>query len=288
MTDISVLTPSFGYGRFIRDNILSVQRQDGVSVQHIVQDAESSDETLDVLREFGDAIDWASEPDEGQSDALNRALARATGRWIAWLNADEFYLPGALRTLIGWGEDKKADVVYADNVFVDGHGRMLRLLPQHRFSPNVLRLYGCFIASSSIVIRRSALGDSPWDPSLKMMMDWELYLSLMSRGANFVDLVYPVGAFRRHDDRVTARPSSDFADEYARVFARYGISKGSRRWGRWLHGGYKLISGSYTRQLRARSIHGHDLRWFVDGEGFKNSVQLFATCYGQRTTGGPG
>ncbi len=244
MTDVSVLTPSYGYGRFIGDNILSVQRQEGVSIQHIVQDAGSSDQTLDVLRQFGDAVDWVSEPDEGQSDALNRALSRAKGRWIAWLNADEFYLPSALRTLVQAGNDKGADVVYADNVFVDTSGRMLRLLPQHRFSRAVLRLYGCFIASSSVLIRRAALGEDPWDRTLTMMMDWEVYLRLVSKGAKFVDIAYPAGAFRRHEERVTARPQSDFAEEYARVFARYGISVSSRRWGRWLHGGYKLMSGS--------------------------------------------
>lgn len=285
MIDVSVLTPSFGYGRFIRDNLLSVQGQEGVSVQHIVQDAGSTDETSDVLRGFGDAVEWVSEPDEGQSDALNRAVAKAEGRWVGWLNADEFYLPGALKALVERGDETGADVVFGDNVLVDGDGRLLQLLPQHRFSLLVLRLYGCYIASSSLLIRRAALPQEPWDRSLRMMMDWELYLRLDSIGARFVDLTYPTGAFRKHAERVTAAPSSDFAQEYARVFDRYGISPRTRRWGKWMHGAYKLASGSYRRQSRTRSFRGHDLRWFADGRGSETFARLMSTTYGSPTSG---
>ena len=92
---------------------------------------------------------WRSEPDEGQSDALNRALARARGRWIAWLNADEFYLPDGLAALGREGDRTGADVVYGDTLFVDGDGRLTRLLPQHRFIAVVLRSYGLFISTVS-------------------------------------------------------------------------------------------------------------------------------------------
>src|SRR4249919_3843647 len=111
MIDVSVLTPSYGYGRFIADSIESVIRQDGMRIEHIVQDGGSEDETLNVLRSYGDHVTWTSEPDKGQSDALNKALAMATGRWVAWLNADEYYLPGGLASLIQEGERSGTDVV---------------------------------------------------------------------------------------------------------------------------------------------------------------------------------
>ena len=94
-------------------------------------------------------MDWASEPDEGQSDALNRGISRARGRWIAWLNADEFYLPDGLAALVREGDRTGADVIYGDTLFSDGDGRLTRLLPQHRFSPFVLRSYGCYISTVS-------------------------------------------------------------------------------------------------------------------------------------------
>jgi hypothetical protein len=142
--DVSVLTPSYEYGRFIADGIESVIQQQGLRLQHIIQDAGSGDETSEILRSFGDRVEWTSETDLGQSDGLNRALAKAGGDWIAWLNADEYYLPDGLRVLVEEGERSGADVVYGDCVTVDREGRVIGLRPQHPFSRLILRMYGPF------------------------------------------------------------------------------------------------------------------------------------------------
>ena len=284
MTDVSVLTPSYGYGRFIADAIESVLFQEGVSVQHIVQDGLSRDETVDVLSRFEGRIMWASEPDRGQSDALNKALAKASGRWIAWLNADEFYLPGSLAMLVEHGERMAADIVYGDCVFVDADGNVQRLLPQHRFNARILREYGCFVPSNAVLIRRSILGDAPWDPTLRRIMDWDLFMNLMARGARFVHLFYPVGAFRVHDDRITAKPPPD-GEEHSEVASRYGLPRDVRgRWrasqrGRWLHRAYKVIDGAYVRQVGARSLRGRSIRWFAIAEARETWVSLIRRCY---------
>lgn len=280
---MTVLTPSLAYGRFIEDNILSVLGQEGVSTQHVIHDGGSTDQTLTVLRRYDHAIEWTSEPDRGQSDALNKALGKASSRWIAWLNADEFYLPGGLAELVRRGDATSADVVYGDNVFVDERGCVARLLPQHPFSALILRLYGCYIPSSSTIFRRSFLPAEPWDTSIRMMMDWDLYLRLSSQGARFQKVNYPVGAFRRHQSQVTAR-ASDFGDEYARLFARHDISPSSRRWGPWLHQAYKLTTGAYVRQLRARRFRGLELLWPSDDSGRETFEALLRTCYRRAAT----
>ena len=284
MSDISVLTPSYQYGRFIADGIESVIQQRGLRLQHIVQDAGSDDETLDVLRSFNDRVEWSSEHDLGQSDGLNKALTKATGDWVAWLNADEYYLPDGLRVLIEEGERHQADVVYGDCVTVDAEGRILRLRPQHPFSPRILRLYGPFIASVSMVVRRSMLDAAPWDPSLRIVMDWDLYLELASKGASFEYIAYPVGAFRQHPDQASGQQGRR---ESIGVRERHRIPSGRwlRRAGRGFHGVRKLMSGAYGRQLRARPLRGRDLRWF-DGEDGANSFQaLLERCYGLPPTG---
>lgn len=263
MCDVSVLTPSYGYGRFIRDAILSVLQQQGTKTEHIIQDAESQDATVAVLEEFGTRLKWCSEPDAGQSDALNKALALARGRWVGWLNADEFYLPGALERLVEEGDRTGADVVYGDAVFVDGNGRLLRTVPQHSFSPAVLRRYGVFIPSNSTIFRRSKLQETSWDVELKLVMDWDLYLKLLDAGAVFRHLCRPVGGFRVHANRVSAGSRREFSNDYAIVRQRHQVT--ASRWrlaGRLLHATNKLISGAYARQLRARELAGIDLRWF--------------------------
>jgi len=279
--DVSVLTPSYGYGRFIADSIESVIRQEGLHVEHIVQDGGSKDETLDVLRSFDDQVVWISEPDQGQSDALNRALTMATGRWVAWLNADEFYLPGGLASLIHEAERSDADVVYGDAIEVDRDGKMLELRPAHPFVPLILRSYGPFPNTASVVMRRESLGVDPWDPTLKVVMDWDLYLGLQQKRATFRYLPYPVGAYRHHEDQMSAGPGRG---QVAEVRERYQIPSGQvyRKAGLTIHRIYKLVARSYLRQLRARSLRGADLRWFEDGLGIEHFQALLERCYGSR------
>ena len=282
--DVSVLTPSLNYGRFIEDALQSALHQQGLSVQPIVQDGGSSDDTLEVLSRFDANVDWSSEPDRGQSDALNKALSRATGRWVSWLNADEFYLPGSLAHLVQLGEESGADVVYGDCVFVDEAGRLLRLLAQHRFSPRVLREYGCYISTNSAVFRRSVLGHDPWDEGLRKMMDWDLFMNLLLNGATVLYVPYPVGAFRMHPAQVTAS-SRDWSSEYAVMISRYGLAtdiahlKRLHKSVRWLHLIQKLFAGSYRRQSRARTLRGKDIRWFRSSLGYANSTELLERCY---------
>jgi hypothetical protein len=126
---------------------------------------------------------------------LNKALAKATGRWVAWLNADEYYLPGGLANLLHEAERSGADVIYGDAIDVDHEGKMLRLRAQHPFSPLILRWYGTF-PSVSFIVRREVLEHHPWDPGLRVVMDWDLFLGLLDKGAAFRLAI--LGAYRRH------------------------------------------------------------------------------------------
>jgi len=283
-----VVTPSYGYAHYLRDAIESVAEQRGVTVEHVIQDGASTDGTVELLRELDDLVDWTSEPDEGQSDALNRGISRASGRWIAWLNADEFYLPDGLAALVREGDRTGADVIYGDTLFSDGDGRLTRLLPQHRFSPFVLRSYGCFISTVSSIVRTSALGNDPIDATMRRMMDWDLYLRLLGEGAAFRYVEAPVGVFRAHDTRVTATErrgffqrlnrGDGFGREYDMVRRRYGAMR-ARRVGHLAHGAAKVLSGAYHRQLRGRSVTGKSLRWFASDVDAREYSELYQHCY---------
>ncbi len=96
---ISVVTPSYNQASFISDTIESVRNQSVSGVEHIVVDGGSKDGTLEILKRCPD-ITWISEPDRGQSDALNKGVARARGEWIVWINSDDCLLPQALEKFI--------------------------------------------------------------------------------------------------------------------------------------------------------------------------------------------
>jgi glycosyltransferase involved in cell wall biosynthesis len=96
---ISIVTPSYNQGNYIKKAIQSVLAQDYPHVEHIILDNCSTDQTLDVLKRY-DHLTWRSEPDNGQSDALNRGFKMARGDIVGWLNADDQYLPGCFQSVI--------------------------------------------------------------------------------------------------------------------------------------------------------------------------------------------
>ena len=282
---IAVLTPCLNFRRYLSDALDSVAAQHP-AVEHIVQDGGSTDGTQDLL-EHSPGIDWRSEPDDGQSDALNRAIQRTTGEWIGWLNADEFYFPGALQALHSVATETGADLVFGDMAEVDEQGRLLRLRPQHPYDAFAMRAFGPHIASCAMIVRRSALPEQPWDPRLRVTMDWDLYLSLSDRDASFAYVPLPVGAFRRHDAQVTAR-SDAWKRDAAVLKDTHGVDRAPLRAlaGLAVHRTRKLTSGAYRRQWRARGLRGTDLKWFAGPEGEAGIGALLNRCYpGRRQDG---
>lgn len=261
MIRVSVLTPSYQYGRFLGDAMLSVAAQTGTTVEHVVQDAESTDETLTLLENAGPHVSWRREPDQGQSDGLNRALRRAKGEWIAWLNADEFYLPGALAALCAAAESAGADAAYADVLRVDAEGRLLRLLAQHPFDERVLRGCGIYIASPTLIVRRTVLGTDPWDVSLRRIMDYDLVLRLATAGTAFAYIPRAVAAYRVHSAQETLQSPDILARELTTVRERYGLPD----WGaaaRWRRRLLKLKGGAQFRELAWSRRRGSSMLWF--------------------------
>ena len=275
---ISVLTACLNAADHIGDAISSTARQD-VDLEHVVQDGGSTDGTVQVL-ESAPTVDWRSEPDRGQSDALNKAFARSSGDWIAWLNADEFYLPGGLRAMEASAESSGADVVYGTIAHVDGAGRFTGFGSQHRYSRFALSRVAPYIASCALLIRRDRLPAAPWDVDLRMTMDWDLYLTLAEGGATFRHVPYPVAAFRSHPGQVTADPGAAWA-EAPTMLRKHSIAHSSiSKWvGRVWDEALWVSGGRLRRRAPARTMRGADLRWFRDDVGDGPVRELMARCY---------
>lgn len=94
---ITIVTPSFGQGKFIEETIRSVLLQGYPNLQYLVIDGGSTDQTRSVLERYSPFLDfWVMEPDRGQSHAINKGLERADGEIFGWLNSDDVYAPGTL------------------------------------------------------------------------------------------------------------------------------------------------------------------------------------------------
>ena len=95
---LTVVTPSFDQGPFIERTIRSVLDQGYPNLEYVIVDGGSTDETLDVIRRYEEQLAWwVSEPDAGQTEAINKGIDRTSGEIVAYLNSDDYYLPGAMQ-----------------------------------------------------------------------------------------------------------------------------------------------------------------------------------------------
>src|SRR5690349_2661306 len=98
---VSILTPSYNQAKWLADNLRSVAAQDYPYIEHVVMDGGSTDGSVDILRHADSRVRWFSEADDGQSHALNKALAESHGDIIGWLNSDDAYFsPDAVSTVV--------------------------------------------------------------------------------------------------------------------------------------------------------------------------------------------
>jgi glycosyltransferase involved in cell wall biosynthesis len=122
---LSIITPSLNQGQFIERTIRSVLDQGYENLEYLIVDGGSTDSTVETILRYEDRIAWwVTEPDAGQTDALNKGLARATGEVIAYINSDDYYLPGAFETAVGILQESGASWMAGAARFVDEDDRL--------------------------------------------------------------------------------------------------------------------------------------------------------------------
>jgi glycosyltransferase involved in cell wall biosynthesis len=198
---ISVVTPSFNAAATIEETLRSVREQDYPHLEHVVVDGGSTDGTVAIL-ERADDVRFVSEPDRGLSHAMNKGVAMATGDIVGWLNADDTYLPGAVRA-IGEAFAARPEAEWATGrcLIVDGAGREIRKGATayknfflRRYSHS-LYLTQNFISAPATFVRREAYQRHPFREDYAMSMDYDVFLQLAQAGDPIV-LDRDVACFR--------------------------------------------------------------------------------------------
>jgi glycosyltransferase involved in cell wall biosynthesis len=178
---VSVVTPSFNQAQYLEQTIRSVLDQDYAHIEYIVIDGASTDGSLEIIKRYQERLaHWVSEPDKGQTDAINKGFALASGEILAWLNSDDTYLPNAVSEAISYLDAyPKAGMVYGDANLIDASGEVIGRFPARQTDYRRLQRGHVHIPQQASFFRASIWQQvGPLDPSFYFAMDYDLWVRI--------------------------------------------------------------------------------------------------------------
>lgn len=224
---VSIVTPSYNQADFLEETILSVLAQDYPNLEYIIIDGGSTDGSLEIIQKYEKCLAWwVSEPDQGQTDAINKGFAHANGEILAWINSDDTYEPWAVREAVEYLQSHpETGMVYGDARLIDEIGKTLGLFPARQTNYHKLLKGYVHIPQQSSFFRASLWNNvGPLDPTFYFAMDYDLWV----RVAKVAPLQYYPriwSNFRLHQSGKTSISDDRCWPEMMRVFQREGGSR---------------------------------------------------------------
>ena len=223
---ISIVIPTLNQGDTIEDTIYSIINQDYPYYEIIIMDGGSSDTTLDVIDRYRPYLAHVtSAPDKGQSQAINRGFQRATGDIFAWLNSDDYYLPGALAKVAETFSTPSVEFLVGAGDVVSKEHKFLRFIPERILNREALIDW----KNDRWIMQQSCFWRSSlWqrvggvDESLGLLMDYELWFKF-SFNCRPVALDQKLGVMRYYPEAKTVKFRSKTNQELAYVYAKHGL-----------------------------------------------------------------
>lgn len=220
---ISVITPSYNQADYIKDTIDSILSQDYPRLEYIIIDGGSTDGTVDILKQYGNKINWVSQKDQGQSHAINKGLKKSSGDLLAYLNSDDIYLPGALKK-VGqyYATNQPVDWITGDYQIIDQKGDLTvnhwlitkykRLLMRF-YSPTLLKITdSMFPQPSTFWSKKAYLKVGDFRTDFHYVMDYDYWLRL-SKHYQPHDLKVPLSGFRTQPQSKSQTDRKTFTTE---------------------------------------------------------------------------
>lgn len=227
---VSIITPSYNQVDFLEETIQSVLAQDYADIEYIIVDGGSQDGSKEIIQHYNDKLAWwVSEPDQGQTDAINKGFERAQGQILAWINSDDTYLPHAVSEAVEFlAANPDAGMVYGDANLIDRKGSIIGKFPARQTNYNRLRRGYVHIPQQAAFFRAHLWRQvGPLDPTFYFAMDYDLWVRL----ARLAPLKYyprTWANFRLHESGKSVVDDDRCWPEMLRVHYRDGGSRFSR------------------------------------------------------------
>lgn len=223
---VSIVTPCLNPGPRLIDCLRSVQEQTHPRIEHIVVDGGSTDGSVELLEQWK-SVRWISEPDEGQSSALNKGFAMAQGEVLSWLNADDQLKRDSVRVALQILLQHQADYVYGIVEVVEGEDTRLWVPPPDPESHLIEMGKGGVIPQPGSLFKASAIKMiGGMDESLELAMDFDMWLRFIDSGLAGVFVPHVLATFYVHPDSKTgSKGLSPFFLEEARSLLKGGRTR---------------------------------------------------------------
>lgn len=220
---VSIVTPSFNQGRFLRRTIDSVLAQTYPHIDYEVVDGASTDDSVAILRSYGDRIRWRSEPDKGQTHAINKGFAASRGGIRAYLNSDDTLLPDGVARAVAFLERHPAcDLVYGTANYIDADDRITGHYDTADYSFARLMEDCCICQPAAFWRAEIAAAVGPFDETLDYAMDYDYWLRIGRAGGQLIHIPDRLANSRLHADAKTLTRRSAIYDEIFRICRRHG------------------------------------------------------------------
>lgn len=218
MTLVSIITPSYNQAKYLEQTITSVLEQSYPSIEYIVVDGKSKDNSIDIIKKYADKLAyWVSEKDKGQADAINKGFSRATGEIIAWLNSDDYYLPRAVQAAVKvFEENPDIVLVYGNMLAVNEHGVTFNTMNYRQLTLKDLLCFN-IIGQPAVFMRRSALQQtSGLDATFHFLLDHLLWIQIAKQG-KILHVNQTWAAARYHAEAKNVSKAAEFGREAFRI-----------------------------------------------------------------------
>jgi FkbM family methyltransferase len=262
---VSIVTPSYNQGHFIRRTIESVLAQSYPNIEYIVVDGASTDGTVDILRSYGDGLQWISEPDSGQSEAINKGISRARGEIVGYLNSDDVLLPHAIETVVDYfRKHPECDLVYGDADYIDVNDCVTGSYATADYSFERL-MEDCCVCQPAAYWRKTVTKVvGPFDQTMQYAMDYDFWIRVDRSGFVIHHLREKIAQSRLHAETktLTARRAI-YREIFGTCRARGGYLSRSYVDGLWHHLVYERPYSPFRLLRLAPSLRKLlvDLHW---------------------------
>lgn len=221
---ITVVTPSYRQAQFLETTILSVLGQCYPNLEYIIMDGGSDDGSVAIIERYESQLAyWQSQRDAGQADAINRGFAHATGDILCWLNSDDYFLPGTLRTIARkfTGSLDRPALLYGSCLCFRESDASARILRARQHDPQLLRETDYIYQPSSFWTKALWAQNGLLDAELHFGFDWDWFIRAMQH-CDFMVHDGLLSAYRRHAAHKSGSGGQKRSDEILRVVRRHG------------------------------------------------------------------